>query len=581
MSASSNREVIRLFSELVDLTKLDEGSAQSFRVRAYEKAASALGELDRDVADMTAADLAKLPGIGASSAKKIREVVDTGTMEKVEKLRTAYPPALLELTRIPGLGPKTVLLLRDRLGVEDVDGLKEAIAGERIRELPGMGAKSEEKLAHAIERLGMHGKDRRTPIAEALPIAEEIVAALSGVAGVKSVQYCGSLRRFRETIGDIDILVASTQPEIASEAFVELPIATEVVAKGETKSVILVSGGLQVDLRVVPPSSFGAAVMYFTGSKQHNIELRQRAIDRGWTLNEYGLSDVETDEVIASKTEKAIYAALDLPYVAAELREGIGEIASASTGELPKLVEERHIKGDLHVHSDWSGDGRAPLEAMLDGAAARGLAYVAITDHAEGLAINGLSRDRMLEQREVLAAMRAKHDDMEILHGAELNIAPDGSVDWDDDFLEGFDWGVASVHSHFDLDAETQTQRLITAMETPGVNAIGHLSGRMIGRRPGIEFDVDAVLDAAERTRCAIEINGHLDRLDATAEVLRRARGRDITFVLDTDAHAVSEYRNVTWAVHQSRRGWVDKSAVANTWPVKKFLNWADGKRRR
>ncbi|NNC75646.1 MAG: DNA polymerase/3'-5' exonuclease PolX [Acidimicrobiia bacterium] len=577
---STNREAIRLFSELVQLTKLDEGSAQSFRVRAYEKALSALGELDRDVVDMTAGELAKLPGIGSSSANKIREIVDTGTLEKLEKLRVTYPAALVELTRIPGLGPKTILLLRDQLGVEDLDGLKAAIAGEEIRALPGMGARSEEKLARSIERLGMHGKDRRTPIAEALPIAEEIVAGLAGIDGVKHIEYCGSLRRFRETIGDIDVLVASTKPGKVSAAFVELPIVTEVVAQGETKSVVLVSGGLQVDLRVVPPASFGAAVLYFTGSKQHNIDLRQRAIARGWTLNEYGLTDVETEDVISSRTEKAIYAALDLPHIAPELREGIGEVAAAEAGELPRLVEESHIRGDLHVHSDWSGDGRATLEAMLDGAAARGLTYVAITDHAEGLAINGLSRDEMLRQRDVIDGMRFRYPDMTILHGAELNITPDGEVDWAADFLEGFDWGVASVHSHFDLDADTQTRRLIAAMENPGVNAIGHLSGRMIGRRPGIEFDVEAVLDAAERTGCAIEVNGHLARLDAAADVLRRARGRDISFVLDTDAHAVSDFRNVTWAVHQSRRGWVDKASVANTWPLEKFLRWVERKRK-
>lgn len=573
--------MIRLFSELVELTKLDEGSAQSFRVRAYEKAVTALTELDRDVAGMSEKELSALPGIGASSAKKIREAVETGTMDKLDRLRSEYPASLLELTRIPGVGPKTALLLRDELGVIDVDGLREALEGQRVRELPGMGAKSEEKIAQSITRLGMHGKDRRTPIAEALPIAIEITAALEAVPGVKRVEYCGSLRRFRETIGDIDILVASTDPGAVSDAFVSLSIADEVVAQGDTKSVILTSGGLQVDLRVVAPSSFGAAVMYFTGSKQHNIEMRQRAIERGWTLNEYGLSDADTGDVVASRTEKAIYEAMDLPFIPPELREGIGEIADAGTGALPRLVAERDLKGDLHVHTDWSGDGRAPLDAMLAGAVERNLQYIAITDHAEGLAINGLSRERVLEQRAVIERARADHPGLEILHGSELNIAPDGSLDWDDEFLAGFDWGVASVHSHFDLDAGTQTARIITAMEHPAVNAIGHLSGRMIGRRPGIEFDVDAVLEAAERTRCAIEVNGHLDRLDAADDVLRRARGRDVLFVLDTDAHAVSEYRNARWAVHQARRGWVDKRSIANTWPAKRFLQWVEEKRSR
>jgi len=361
----TNQEVARLLQELADLTKLEDGSPQSFRVRAYEKAVDAVKELSSDVGDMSVAGLVGCDGIGKSTATKIREYVDTGGIAKLEALRAAYPPELVELTRIPGLGPKTVILLRDQLGVGSVDQLRTAIDAHQLRDLPGLGARSEEKIARSIERLGLAGKQRRTPIIEAMPVANELVATLGALPEVRKIEYCGSLRRFRETIGDIDILVASNDPEPIMDAFVSLPMAREVLGHGSTKSAIVTSGGLQVDLRVVTPAQFGAAVLYFTGSVSHNVELRQRAIERGWTLNEYALSDAETSEVIASRTEKSIYSALGLREIPPQLREGHGEVAAAATGTLPRLVTESDIRGDLHVHSTWSGDGRSDLFAGL------------------------------------------------------------------------------------------------------------------------------------------------------------------------------------------------------------------------
>lgn len=577
---SGNDEIARLLKELSELVKLDEGSAQSFRVRAYEKAVDAVRNLPVPVSDMSAAELQEVEGIGRSSAAKIREYVDTGSIGRLEELRGEYPPALVELTRIPGLGPKTVLLLRDRLGVESVDDLRAALEAEQVRALPGLGEKREQKIADAIDRLGLHGKDRRTPIIESLPVALHLVDALGEMPEVTRVDYCGSLRRFRETIGDVDILVASRRPEAVMEAFVAQPSVTDVLGHGDTKSSVLTDAGLQVDLRAVAPAEYGAALLYFTGSKQHNIELRQRAMDRGWLLNEYALSDQESGDVVASRTEKAVYEALGLHFIEPEMREGLGEIDAASDGTLPRPVHVADIRGDLHVHSTWSGDGRSGLEDMVGAAAERGLEYVAITEHGEDLAINGLSREEVVAERRALEALRRRHPDTVILHGSELNIGRDGTLDYDDDFLLGFDWCVASVHSHFDLPAEEQTARVVAAMANPAVNAIGHLTGRRIGRRPGIELDVDRVLEAAASTGTAIEINSHLDRLDAPAEILRRGLEHpDVKFVVSTDSHHTSELQNVRWGVRLARRGWVDKRKIVNTWPRPRFLDWARAKR--
>ena len=575
-----NTEIARLLRELADLMKLAEGSAQSFRVRAYEKAIDAVRNIPGPIQDMTAKELQSVDGIGKSTASKIREYVDTGSIARLETLRKEYPPDLVELTRIPGLGPKSVVLLRDRLGVNSVSDLRAAIAAEQVRELPGMGRLSEQKIAAAIERLGLHGKDRRTPIAQAMPVALHLVETLGALPDVRRIDYCGSLRRFRETIGDIDILVASNNAAPVMEAFVTQPAVRDVLGQGDTKSAVVTDSGLQVDLRVVAPSEYGAALLYFTGSKQHNIDLRQRAIARGWLLNEYALSDAESGKVVASRTEKAVYSALGLGVVAPEMREGLGEIAAAENGTLPLPVAVEDIRGDLHVHSTWSGDGRSSLEDVVAAAAARGLEYLAMTEHGEDLAINGLSREKVAAQAKVIADLARKYPDTTILHGSELNIDRDGGLDYDDDYLLGFDWCVASVHSHFDLPIVEQTARIIRVMENPAVNVIGHLTGRYIGKRPGIELDVDAVLEAAGETGTGIEINSHLHRLDAPAEILRRAGDYpDVVFVVSTDSHHTTELRNVEWGVRLARRGWVDKRRIANTWPTSRFLEWAGSKR--
>jgi DNA polymerase (family 10) len=575
-----NGEIASLLSELARLTVLDEGSPQSFRVRAYESAARAVETAGPPVAELSESELVSIRGIGRSTARKIREFVETGSIARLETLRSRFPPDFLQLTRIPGVGPKTAVLLRDRLGVGSVDDLRGALERHEVRTLPGMGTRTEENLLRAIDRLGIGGKERRTPIAEAIRVGRDVAEAVSAIPGVERAEVAGSLRRFRETVGDIDVIVVSTgDPEAIMERFVTLPVVRDVVASGARKSAIIGASGLQVDLRVVRPEQFGAAAVYFTGSKAHNVHLRRLALERGWTLNEYALSSVEDGTVIASTTEEEVYRALGMVWVPPELREDAGEIELAADGALPGLVDVGDLRGDLHVHTDLSGDGRESLEAMVAACAARRYAYVAITDHGEDLTINGASRDEMLAQREQITRLREVHAPMEILHGVELNIGPDGGIDYDAGFLEGFDWGVAAVHSHFDLDPARQTDRIVTAMQNPAVNVIGHPTGRRIGMRPGIEFDLDAVLEAAEGTGCALEVNCHLDRLDLPAGMLQRARRREAVFTISTDAHDTGELGNLRWGVRNARRGWVPADRVANTWDAGRFRAWAAAKR--
>jgi DNA polymerase (family 10) len=576
-----NREIASLLYELARLTTLEDGSSQSFRVRAYERAARAVEGHTQPVGALSEDELAGLRSVGRSTARKIRELADTGHISKLDRLRAEYPPAFQELTRVPGVGPKTAMALRQCLGIESVEDLKAAVDARALRTVPGLGPKSEENIARAIERLGIGSKERRTPIADALRVASDVADALGAVPGVVRAEVMGSLRRFRETIGDVDVIVAAASgAEAVMDRFTSMPMVAEVIAYGARKSAVVSSSGMQIDLRVVEPGQYGSAALYFTGSKAHNIRLRQLAIERGWTLSEYGLADADTGRVIASATEEEVYAALGLPWIPPELREDDGEIELAAAGALPRPVGREELRGDLHVHTDLSGDGREPLEAMLSAAAARGYEYLAITDHAEGLAVNGVSREELLAQRDRLEVLRGRFPKMALLHGTELNIGPDGSVDYDPAFLAGFEWTVAGVHSHFELDRETQTRRIVTAMRNPAVGAIAHLSGRKIGRRPGIDLDVEAVLAAAEETGTALEINCHLDRLDASAEVLRAARGREVTLLINTDAHDTRELGNTAWGVRHALRGWVEPERVANTWPRERFLAWATARRR-
>lgn len=561
-----------MLRELSELTLLEEGDAQSFRVRAYENAAQAISAHATDLGRLSEKELQKIPGIGKSTAEKILELLASGRVQKLDALRQKYPASLRALLRVQGLGPKAVVRLQQELGVQSIEDLKRVVAEQKLRALKGFGVKSEEKLAQALLRLEEQGALSRRPISIALPHAERILAQLRDVPGVSFAGYCGSLRRFSETIGDIDIIVATTDAPLLMKTVVGLSLVDRVLAKGETMTRVVTQRAMQVDVRVVAAHQLGAALLYFTGSKTHNIKLRQRALARGWTLNEYALSELDGGRVIASETEESIYTALGLPFIPPILREDIGEIEAAEAGTLPAPIAT--VNGDFHVHTTLSGDGRASLEEMVSAAKARGYRVLAITDHAENT-LPGVAREALVEQRERIRALQAElGDSLELLHGVELNIGPEGELDYDLAFRQSFDWCLASVHSHFELDRAAQTRRIVSAMRDPAVRMIGHLSARLIGGRPPIELDLAEVFAEAERTRTALEINGALPRLDLSVDALRQAKSRDVTFVLSSDAHQVSELGLVTYAARNAERAWLTSERIANTWPAERLSAW-------
>ena len=574
---AGRHEILCMLAELAKLTALDEGSPQAFRVRAYENAFHGIEGYPGDIEGLSKAELVEIKGVGNSTADKVLELLSAGRVAKLEALREKYPPQFVQLTKIPGLGPKTLKLIRAELGVEDLEGLKEAIGQERLRGLPGLGKTTEEKIAKAIERLGLHGKDRRTPLAEALGLAFSLATRIAVLESVETAVPCGSIRRFSETVGDIDIVVSTTDAGTVASFVLGLPEVDEVIGSGDTKTSFLTREGMQVDVRAVAPSQIGSALLYFTGSKAHNIALRQLAIEKGWLLSEYGL--FEDDEVVASETEEGIYRALGLEVIPPPLREGTGEIEAAAGPGLPRLVQRSDIQGDLHYHSDRSGDGRSTLREMIEAAVAGGHEYVAITDHGEDLAINGSSRTEMLAHRDAIRALQEDYPDIHLLFGCELNVGLEGELDYDPEFRLEFDYCVASIHSYFDLPAEQQTVRLLTALQDPVVNAVGHLSGRYVGRRPGVEMDVDAILEGLEVTGVALEINGALDRLDASTEVVRQAMERDIVFAIDTDSHHTRDLVRMDYGVQYAQRGWVTADRVVNTWGRADLLSWVARRR--
>jgi DNA polymerase (family 10) len=573
----TKQDVLDMLRELAELTMLDEGDPQSFRVRAYESAAHAIAAQATDLGRLTPKELQRIEGIGKSTADKIRELLDHGKVDKLEALRRKHPPGVVALLRIQGLGPKAINRLRNELGVTGVDDLRKVLAEQRVRALSGFGAKSESKLAQALLRLDQQGSIGRTPIAVALPLAERILARLRQVPGVSHASYCGSLRRFVETIGDIDIVVTASDPEPVMQALVDMHFVERVLVRGASKTSVVTHRGTQIDLRSVAEHQLGAARLYFPGSKGHNIKLRQRALARGLTLNEYALSEIEGGRIVASETEEQIYAALGLPFIAPVLREDAGEIEAAEAGSLPRPIGD--VFGDFHVHTSLSGDGRSTLQEVIEAAKARGYRVLAITDHAEGT-LSGVSRESLLEQRALIHALQAElGDTLKLLHGVELNIGPEGELDYDVEFRRSFDFCLASVHDRFELDRAAQTRRVVNAMRDPAVRMIGHLSARMIGGRPGIELDLDAVLDAAEQTGTALEVNGGLPRLDMSVEALRRARARNVTFVLTSDAHHASELERVRYAALNAERAWIEPERVANAWSPERLLAWTAEKR--
>ena len=561
--ASMNEAVAGLLREYAELLAITGGDP--FRARNYEKAAKAVAGHPADVTTMAESALTSIPGVGKSIAAKITEFKRTGTIKAVEEQRAKVPPGVRELTRVPGLGPKRAMQLSRELGIATVSDLEAAVSEGKLRNIAGFGPKSEERIQRGLAVMTTD----RVLLNVALSTATDIVGALRDAA--ERVEYAGSLRRWRETIGDVDILATAgddAHAERIMTAFREM--SDEIVVSGPTKTSIRARAtsagtGLQVDLRVVRPECYGAALQYFTGSQAHNVAVRQVAIRAGLKLSEYGL--FRGDELIASATEDDVYAALGMDWVPPPMREDTGEVEAGIKRQIPALVQEKEIRGDLHTHTNLT-DGVASLEEMIRQAEPKGYAYYAVTDHAPNLIMQRMTDEKMLAQRARLATITSS---MVLLHGTELNIAPDGSVDWDEDFLSGFDMCVASVHSHFDQDRRAMTKRFLVACENPRVNIIGHPLTRKIGRRPPVDVDLGELFTACARTGTALEVNASPARLDLPGDYIRQARDAGVKFAIDTDAHSFGDLENMKYGVGTAQRGWLTSGDVINTWPLEKL----------
>jgi DNA polymerase (family 10) len=575
--ARTNETVAALLREYAELLSITGGDP--FRARNYEKAAKAVAGHPEDVGPLGEAALTKIPGVGKSIAGKITEFQRSGTFSSLEELRKRIPPGVRDLTKVPGLGPKRALQLNSELGIASVAELREAVTAGRLRNLGGFGAKSEERILRGLEVMTAG----RVLLNAALRTATDVVSALAPHA--EQVAYAGSLRRMRETIGDVDILATAADEKTAGHIMNAFTMMAgpaggggggdgggqaEVIVSGPTKTSIRTPAGLQVDLRVVKPECWGAALQYFTGSQAHNVAVRAIAVRKGLKLSEYGL--FRDEELIASATEEEVYAALGMQWVPPPMREDTGEVEAAQKKQVPSLVRDKDLRGDLHTHTNLT-DGVASLEDMIAAAEKLGYEYYAVTDHAPNLVMQRMTDEKILAQRERVHAITSS---MKLLHGTELNIAPDGSVDWDDDFLAGFDMCVASVHSHFDMDAKAMTRRFVTACENPRVNIIGHPLTRKFGRRPPVDVDLNELLRACARTGTALEVNASPERLDLPGEHIRAAKDAGVKFAIDTDAHSVTHLANMPYGVGTAQRGWLTADDVINTWPVDRLLGFFD-----
>ncbi len=568
----SNGDLASLFSIIADI--LDIRGANVFRVRAYRNAARTIEGLREPIHELVARDpaaLDQLPGIGKGLHDKILEYCQRGTMDEYDELKASVPPGLLELLNIPALGPKRVKLLYD-IGVDSIAALEAAAQAGRVRVLPGMGEKTEAKLLHAVrEYKTLHTE--RMPWSRAQGILADYLAHLRRVPGVQQLEPAGSYRRGRDTVGDLDILVTThgaARPII--DAFVQYADVAEILARGDTKASVILRDKIQADLRGVDSSSFGAALQYFTGAKEHNVAIRARAKDRGLKVSEYGV--FRGAARIAGATEEDVYAALDLAWIPPELREQRGEIEAAAAGTLPTLVTRADLKGDLHMHTTFS-DGNAGIAAMARAAQARGYAYLAITDHSKNVAVaHGLDEKAVLRQLEELARVRAEVPGIRLLSGIEVDVLRDGTLDLADAVLGQLDFVIATVHFHLDLDAAAMTRRIVRALEHPAVRCLAHPTGRRANMRAPYALDFTAVLEAARARRVMLEINAAPERLDLDDAHAEQARRAGVPLVINTDAHTAAHFAYMDNGLNIARRAWCRAADVANTWPVEQLLSW-------
>ena len=572
-----NQGVAAVFYEIADLLDL-QGVA--FKPAAYRRAARNIESMEEDINKLASEGNVKdIPGVGEAMAKKIEEMLKTGKLRYLEELRSQLPKGLLDVLRVPDIGPKTAMVLYKELGITSLQQLKEAAEAKRLRNLKGFGEKTEERILQGIDTLEAKGK--RVLLGEALPVAEEYVRYLRTSQKLDRISVAGSLRRGKETIGDIDILVGDNEPSKIMDSFVSYPKVSEVLMKGPTKSTVRLKNGLQVDIRAVETKSYGAALCYLTGSKEHNVSMRRIGVEMGFKLNEYGLFERDSGKMVAGATEEEVYEALGFKYIEPELRENSGEFEASKERRLPELVKHEELRGDFHVHTDWS-DGSNTIQQVADHAAESGYEYVAITDHSQSMKIaGGLSpedlRKQMAEVRKVDSAMGGR---LRVLAGTEVDIRSDGSLDFPGALLKDLDVVIASVHSRFKMEKEDMTKRVVTAVESGSVDILGHPTGRLIGERSGYQLDLEKVFEAAKASGVSMEVNSFPNRLDLGDVNCRTAKDAGVRVAIGTDAHHVDQMGFIRLGVITARRGWLEAKDVLNTLRAKDLEKHLRGRRR-
>jgi DNA polymerase (family 10) len=565
----NNQDIANIFFHIAEILEIQ--GENPFKIRAYIRAAQTVESYTRELSEVENTEkLKELPGIGEKIALKIKEIIETGKLEMYEKLKKSEFAPLIALLEVPGMGPKHVRLVYDKLGVKTIEQLEKAARKGKLRDLPGLGEKTEQNILKGIEQDRRHKE--RFPLGVILPKAESIVSELKKVKEVKDISLAGSLRRMKETIADVDILVASTKPKPVSDAFTKLPEVENVLSKGATKSSVVTRDGFQMDLRVVKPESYGAALHYFTGSKAHNIRIRSLGVERGLKINEYGV--YQGKRSIGGKTEEEIFKSVGLPYILPEIREDWGEIEAAQKGKLPHLIEIKDIRGDLHVHSNWT-DGRSTIEEMAKAAQKSGYQYIALCDHSPTIGItNGLTPERIMRRKKEIDEENKKLIGFKVLNGAEVDIRSNGKMDFEDDILKELELVVGAVHTKFTQPKEEMTKRIIQAIENPYVHIIAHPTGRLIGKRDPYEVDMDKLLDAAKANGKIMELNAYPDRLDLNDLHCRKAKQKGVKIAISTDSHWIEHLSWIRYGIATARRGWLEPEDVINTLSLEKLLKF-------
>ena len=565
-----NAEIADALTELATLYELD--GAIRYRVLAYREAARVIRQSPVSVEELARAGRAtELPGVGKTLEGKIVTLLDTGEIPSAAKLKRKFPASLVEVTRVPGVGAKTARRLYDELGVSDLDELREAAETQRIREIKGLGPKAEENVLASLGKLADRGPAERLLLSEVLPIAEKIASDLRDHPASEAVEVAGSARRRAETCHDIDLIATSSDPVALSQALVDHPLVVAGASPRESGAHVTTQNGVAIDLRIVPPTAYGNLLQHFSGSAEHSVELRERAVKMGLSVSEHGITDSESGEVARYATEAEVYRRLGLDYIEPELREANGEIQAAAEGTLPELVTLGDLRGDLHCHTTIS-DGRNSLEEMADAARARGYAYLAVTDHSASHGFgNHVTPERLEERIEEIRTLNSGVRGFRVLAGSEVNVMPDGSLDYEDDLLAELDWVIASVHTSFKISKRKMTERIVTAIEHPLVDCIGHLTGRLINRREPYDVDVEKVSEAAAGTGTMLEINGNPNRRDLSERHARLAAEAGVMICLNTDAHGTDTLSNMVYSVATARRAWLTADQIANTRPWREF----------